>query len=76
MDENSVLKVLAETGIDMSAWPIEKHFASWLGLSPGNKITGGKVLSSKTKPTANRAAAAFLMSAYRAPRKTSLITLT
>lgn len=64
MNENSVLKVLAETGTDMSAWPSEKHFASWLGLSPGNKITGGKVLSSKTKPTANRATAAFRMSAY------------
>ncbi len=64
MDENSVLKVLAETGTDMGAWPSEKHFGSWLGLSPGNKITGGKILSSKTKPTANRAAAAFRMSAY------------
>ena len=64
MNENSVLKVLAETGTDMSHWPTEKHFSSWLGLSPNNKITGGKVLSSKTKPTANRAAAAFRMSAY------------
>lgn len=64
MDENSILKVLAETGTDMSPWPSEKHFASWLGLSPGNKITGGKILSSKTKPTANRAAASFRMSAY------------
>lgn len=64
MDENSVLKVLAETGIDMNAWPTEKHFASWLGLSPGNKITGGKILSGKTKPCANRAAAAFRMAAY------------
>ena len=64
MDENSVLKALSETGTDMSAWPTEKHFASWLGLSPNNKITGGKVLSSKTKPSANRAAAAFRMAAF------------
>lgn len=64
MNENSVLKVLAETGTDMRHWPTEKHFSSWLGLSPNNKITGGKVLSSKTKPTANKAAAAFRMSAY------------
>jgi len=48
----------------MGAWPSEKHFASWLGLCPGNKITGGKILSSKTKPTANRAAAAFRLCAY------------
>ena len=64
MNENSVLKVLAETGTDMNYWSTEKHFSSWLGLSPNNKITGGKVLNSKTKPTANRAAAAFRMSAY------------
>ncbi len=64
MDENSVLRVLSETGVDMSAWPTEKHFASWLGLSPSNKITGGKVFSSKTKPCANRAAAAFRLCAY------------
>ena len=64
MGENNVLRVLAETGTDMSAWPTEKHVASWLGLCPGNKITGGKILSSKTKPCANRAAAAFRMSAY------------
>jgi len=63
LNENSVLKVLSETGSDVSAWPTEKHFASWLGLSPGNKITGGKILSGKTKSSANRAAAAFRMAA-------------
>jgi len=64
MDENSILKVLSETGTDMSAWPSEKHFSSWLGLSPGNKITGGRIISSKTKPCANKAAAAFRICAY------------
>jgi len=64
INENSALKILAETGTDMGAWPSEKHFASWLGLCPGNKITGGKILSSKTKPTANRAAATFRLCAY------------
>ena len=64
MDENSVLKVLSETGTDMTAWPSEKHFSSWLGLSPGNKITGGRIISSKTKPSANKAAAAFRLCAY------------
>ena len=64
LNENSVLKILSETGVDVSAWPTEKHFSSWLGLSPGNKITGGKILSSKTKPSANRAAAAFRMAAF------------
>ena len=64
MNENSVLKVLSETGTDMSAWPTEKHFSSWLGLSPSNKITGGKVLSSKTKPSADRVAASFRTAAF------------
>jgi len=64
MNEHTVLKVVAETGTDMTPWPTEKHFSSWLGLSPGNKITGGKVLDGKTKPSANRAAAAFRMAAY------------
>ncbi len=41
----------------MSRWPTAKHFASWLGLSPDNRITGGRVISSKTKASANRAAA-------------------
>jgi hypothetical protein len=64
LNETSVLKILAETGVDITPWPTEKHFASWLGLSPGNKITGGKILTGKTKPSANRAAAAFRMAAY------------
>lgn len=64
MNESSVLKVLAETGTDMSHWPTEKHFASWLGLCPGNKVTGGKILNSKTKPCANRAAATFRLCAF------------
>lgn len=64
MSESSVLTVLSETGLDMTAWPSEKHFASWLTLSPGNKVSGGKRLSGKTKPSANRAAAAFRLAAY------------
>ncbi len=64
LNEASVLKILAETGVDITPWPTEKHFSSWLGLSPGNKITGGKILTSKTKPSANRAAAAFRLAAY------------
>ena len=64
LNEISLLKILAETGVDITPWPTEKHFSSWLGLSPGNKITGGKILTSKTKPSANRAAAAFRMAAF------------
>ena len=41
----------------MSRWPTAKHFTSWLTLAPNNKISGGRLLSSKTQPSANRAAA-------------------
>jgi transposase len=64
LNEISVLKILSETGVDISPWSTEKHFCSWMALSPGNKITGGKILSSKTKPSANRAAAAFRLAAF------------
>ena len=73
MSEATVLTVLAETSLDLSAWSTEKRFASWLGLSPGSKVSGGKRLSGKTKPSANRAAAAFRMAAYSlANSKTAL----
>lgn len=41
------LELLAETGTDLSKWPNEKHFVSWLRLCPNNKISGGKLISSK-----------------------------
>jgi transposase len=50
----SVLIIISEIGVDMSRWRSAKAFASWLGLSPGNKISGGKILSSRTVPVANR----------------------
>jgi transposase len=63
IDSTTALKVVSETGIDMNRWKSPKHFTSWLGLSPGSKITGGKRLSGKTKPVANRAAMALRMAA-------------
>ena len=69
IDTLTAAKVLSEIGFDMSRWKSEKHCASWLGLSPGSKISGGKRLSGKTKPVANRAAVALRMAAsslYRA----------
>ena len=63
IDTTTALKVLSETGIDMGRWKSSKHFASWLGLSPGSKISGGKRLSGKTKPVVNRAATALRMAA-------------
>jgi len=64
IDTNNALKIIAEIGTDMSRWKSAKHFASWLGLCPGTKVSGGKVLSAKSKPVANRAAAALRMAAF------------
>ena len=47
----------------MGRWKSANHFVSWLGLCPGTKISGGKVLSSKSKPTASRAAGILRMAA-------------
>jgi len=47
----------------MSPWNTEKHFASWLGLSPGSKVSGGKNQSGRTKSSSNRAATAFRLAA-------------
>lgn len=64
LDSLTALKIISEIGLDMNRWPTEKHFASWMGLSPGNKISGGKTLSSKTKKCANRAAHHLRLAAY------------
>lgn len=64
IDTNSALKIIAEIGLDMNRWPSAKHFASWLGLCPGTKVSGGKVLSGRSKQVANRAAATLRMAAF------------
>lgn len=57
------LKLIAEIGTDMSRWPSDKHFTAWLTLAPRNKVSGGKRLSSRTQPSANRAAQVLRMAA-------------
>jgi hypothetical protein len=60
---STVLTLLSEIGPDLSRFASVKHFCSWLGLTPGTKISGGKVLSSGTKRSANRARQALKMAA-------------
>jgi hypothetical protein len=52
----SVMTLISEIGTDMSRWRNAKAFCSWLGLCPGSKISGGKVLSSRTRRVVSRAA--------------------
>jgi transposase len=59
----TALRLMSEIGTDMSRWPTEKHFTSWLTLAPKNKISGGRLLSSQTMPSANRAAAILRLAA-------------
>ena len=47
LNETGALELLAETGTDLSKWKTEKHFVSWLNLCPNNKISGGKIISSR-----------------------------
>jgi len=60
--------VILECGTDMSKFPTEKHFGSWLGLAPKHEISGGKVLNNKTLKTKNRAGQAFRMAAQSVKR--------
>jgi len=63
IDTTTGLKLISEIGLDMSRWKTTKHFVSWLGLCPNNKVSGGKRLSSRTKPVPNRAAIALRIAA-------------
>jgi transposase len=57
------VRLVGECGTDLSRWPSAKHFTSWLTLSPGCKVSGGKVLSSHTRKTTNRVAALLRLAA-------------
>jgi transposase len=63
IDVMTGLTVISEVGLDMSRWPSEHHFASWLGLCPSNELSGGKILKKRTRKVVNRAATAFRMAA-------------
>jgi transposase len=64
----NALRLVSEIGTEMSRWPTEKHFTSWLTLAPHNKVSGGRLLSSRTQPSANRAAAIFRLAAMNLGR--------
>jgi transposase len=61
IEANTAMKLLGEIGTNIRRWPTVKHFCSWLGVCPKNKKSGGKVLSSRSRSSGNRAAAALRM---------------
>jgi transposase len=73
MGSSLALKLVGECGTDLRAWPSAKHFTSWLCLAPGNKISGGKLLSSKTRRSSNRAAALLRLAATTIGRSDTVL---
>jgi transposase len=65
--------IISEVGLDMSKWPTDSHFASWLGLCPNNKVTGGRVKDTRSKKVVNRASCAFRMAAQAAGKSHSAL---
>ena len=69
----SLQTILAEVGLDMSRWPTEKHFTSWVGTCPKNNLTGGKRRPARKSPGKHRVANAFRVAAQTlANSKTAL----
>jgi transposase len=63
IEQNGALTILSEIGTDMSKWPTEKHFTSWLGLCPQHRGSAGKIKNRRLRGGANRAARAFRLAA-------------
>ena len=55
--------LIGEIGTTLEKFPSVRHFASWLGLCPDNRVSGGTVLSSKTRDVPSRAAQIFRIAA-------------
>ena len=73
IDEIHALTLVSELGTDFTKWPTVKHFASWLGLCPNWKQTGGKVKSSRTRQGKNRSAGALRLAAWSLIRSHSYL---
>lgn len=71
MNSQTVLQIISEVGVDLSGFGSGKQFASWLSVSPNRRVSGGKVLTSRTKASSNRAAQAFRQAAVSVGRSQS-----
>ncbi|MDE3181308.1 MAG: IS110 family transposase, partial [Acidobacteriota bacterium] len=63
LNVQTVQVVISEVGVDMMRWPTEHHFSSWLGLSPNNQVTGGRIIRRGTRKVLNRASNALRVAA-------------
>jgi hypothetical protein len=73
IDSLTAQTIVAEVGFDLSMFPTEKHFVSWLALCPENRITGGKVRKRRTKKSQNRVATALRLAAQSLHRSNSAL---
>jgi hypothetical protein len=73
IDVSVAQTVISEVGLDLSRWQDEHHFASWLGLCPDNRITGGTVIRRGTRRVVNRAATALRLAATTLRRSQSYL---
>ena len=73
MDVLTAQTVISEAGADLSAFPSEKQFASWLGLCPTNQQSGAKILNRRTRKVVNRATVAFRNAAMTLIRSQSYL---
>jgi transposase len=73
IDVQVAQSVIAEVGVDLNAFPSEKHFANWLGLCPTNETSGGRVLKRRTPKVVNRAKVALRQAASTLIRSKSYL---
>jgi transposase len=73
IDALTAQTIVSEIGLDMSKWPTVKHFTSWLGLSPQNEVSAGKVKRRGTPRTQNRANTALRVAAQTLARSDSAL---
>jgi transposase len=73
--ESNAIEIISEVGLDMNKWPTVKHFTSWLNLAPNNKISGGKILSSRISKKKNNAGQVFKMAAFAVQRSKNWLAL-
>ncbi|CAE6865351.1 hypothetical protein R75465_07914 [Paraburkholderia aspalathi] len=69
----TVMTILSEIGPDLSRFANVKHFCSWFGLCPGTRVSGGKVLSARTRRSTNRVRQALKLAAMSLSRNDSAL---
>jgi transposase len=73
IDTLTAQTVFTEVGLDVEAFPSEKNFSSWLCLTPNNRITGGRVRSSRSRRSTHRLSNALRVAAQSAGRSKTAI---